>query len=214
MIPSAWGFAPQALLFWLRLRNRIKFCKNKDRGKNIMSIYADIKFEMKDNHKASTLHDSQCGEFRDTVLEIIKIYDEKHENKKPSQTITLSGDELAEFAKIYADEVQFEPITFLIEDKKHDWAERKEKLLFDYYKNGEFSIEDNQIVGYNCDKAQTFMPIYNLYKEWARQDALQGKTNIEENLPIFKRYVQLTLEGKMFFGVQISKIESVTLELC
>ena len=58
------------------------------------------------------------------------------------------------------------------------------------------------------------MPIYNLYKEWARQDALQGETNIEENLPIFKRYVQLTLEGKMFFGVQISKIESVTLELC
>ena len=179
-----------------------------------MSIYADIKFEMKDNHKAPTLHNSQCGEFRDTVLEIIKIYDEKHENKKLSQTITLSGDELAEFAKIYADEVQFEPITFLIEDKKHDWAERKEKLLFDYYKNGEFSIEDNQIVGYNCDKAQTFMPIYNLYKEWARQDALQGKTNIEENLPIFKRYVQLTLESKMFFGVQISKIESVTLELC
>ena len=51
-------------------------------------------------------------------------------------------------------------------------------------------------------------------QEWARQDALQGKTNLEENLPIFKRYVQLTLEGKMFFGVQISKIESVTLELC
>jgi hypothetical protein len=35
-----------------------------------------------------------------------------------------------------------------------------------------------------------------------------------ENLPIFKRYIQLTLEGKMLFGVQISKIESVTLELC
>lgn len=58
------------------------------------------------------------------------------------------------------------------------------------------------------------MPVYNLHKTWARQDILDGDTDIENNLPIFKRYVQLTLEGKMFFGVQISKIESVTLELC
>lgn len=179
-----------------------------------MSIYANIKFNMKDGYSEPVLHNSQTGEFRDAVVNLIKIYDEKHGNKKQSQTITLSGEELVEFGKHYADEVECEPIAFLIQDKEHDWAERKEKLLFDYYKNGEFSIEDNQIVGYNCDKAQAFMPIYNLYKEWARQDALQGETNLEENLPIFKRYVQLTLEGKMFFGVQISKIESVTLELC
>lgn len=179
-----------------------------------MSIYANIKFKMKDGYPEPILHNSQAGEFRDTVVNLIKIYDEQHGNKKQSQTITLSGEELVEFGKHYADEVECETIAFLIQDKEHDWAERKEKLLFDYYKNGEFSIEDNQIVGYNCDKAQAFMPIYNLYKEWARQDALQGETNIEENLPIFKRYVQLTLEGKMFFGVQISKIESVTLELC
>lgn len=179
-----------------------------------MSIYANIKFNMKDGYSEPVLHESQCGEFRDAVVNLIKIYDEKHGNKNQSQIITLSGEELVEFAKLYADEVDCETIAFLIQDKEHDWAERKEKLLFDYYKNGEFSIEDNQIVGYNCDKAQAFMPIYNLYKEWARQDALQGETNIEENLPIFKRYIQLTLEGKMFFGVQISKIESVTLELC
>ena len=179
-----------------------------------MSVYAEIKFNMKDGYLEPILYNSQCGEFREAVVNLIKIYDEKHGNKKQSQTITLSGEELVEFGKHYADEVECEPIAFLIQDKEHDWAERKEKLLFDYYKNGEFSIEDNQIVGYNCDKAQAFMPIYNLYKEWARQDALQGETNLEENLPIFKRYVQLTLEGKMFFGVQISKIESVTLELC
>lgn len=179
-----------------------------------MSIYANIKFNMKDGYPKPILHESQCGEFRDAVVNLINIYDEKHGNKKQSQTINLSGEELVEFGKHYADEIECEPIAFLIQDKEHDWAERKEKLVFDYYKNGEFSIEDNQIVGYNCDKAQAFMPIYNLYKEWARQDALQGETNIEENLPIFKRYVQLTLEGKMFFGVQISKIESVTLELC
>lgn len=179
-----------------------------------MSVYAKIKFNMKDGYAEPILHDSQCGEFRDAVVNLINIYDEKHGNKKQSQNITFSGKELAEFGKHYAEEVEFEPIAFLIEDKEHDWTERKEKLVFDYYKNGEFSIEDNQIVGYNCDKAQTFMPIYNLYKEWARQETLQGETNIEENLPIFKRYVQLTLEGKMFFGVQISKIESVTLELC
>ena len=169
---------------------------------------------MKDGYSEPVLHNSQAGEFRDAVVELINIYDEKHGNKNQSQIITLSSEELVEFAKLYADEVECETIAFLIQDKEHDWAERKEKLLFDYYKNGEFSIEDNQIVGYNCDKAQAFMPIYNLYKEWARQDALQGETNLEENLPIFKRYVQLTLEGKMFFGVQISKIESVTLELC
>lgn len=179
-----------------------------------MSIYANIKFNMKDGYSEPVLHNSQAGEFRDAVVELINIYDEKHGNKNQSQIITLSSEELVEFAKLYADEVECETIAFLIQDKEHDWAERKEKLLFDYYKNGEFSIEDNQIVGYNCDKAQAFMPIYNLYKEWARQDALQGETNLEENLPIFKRYVQLTLEGKMFFGVQISKIESVTLELC
>lgn len=179
-----------------------------------MSIYANIKFKMKDGYPEPVLHESQCGEFRDAVVNLINIYDEKHGNKKQSQTITLSGEELVEFGKHYADEVECEPIAFLIEDKEHHWAERKEKLLFDYYKNGEFSIEDNQIVGYNCDKAQAFMPIYNLYKEWARQDALQGETNIEENLPIFKHYIQLTLEGKMLFGVQISKIESVTLEHC
>lgn len=179
-----------------------------------MSIYANIKFNMKDGYSEPVLHNSQAGEFRDAIVELINIYDEKHGNKNQSQIITLSSEELVEFAKLYADEVECETIAFLIQDKEHDWAERKEKLLFDYYKNGEFSIEDNQIVGYNCDKAQAFMPIYNLYKEWARQDALQGETNLEENLPIFKRYVQLTLEGKMFFGVQISKIESVTLELC
>lgn len=179
-----------------------------------MSIYANIKFNMKDGYSEPILHNSHAGEFRDAVVELINIYDEKHGNKNQSQIITLLGEELVEFAKLYADEVECETIAFLIQDKEHDWAERKEKLLFDYYKNREFSIEDNQIVGYNCDKAQAFMPIYNLYKEWARQDALQGETNIEENLPIFKRYVQLTLEGKMFFGVQISKIEYVTLELC
>lgn len=179
-----------------------------------MSIYADIKFEMKDNHKAPTLHDSQCGEFRDTVLEIIKIYDEKHENKKPSQTITLSGDELAEFAKIYADEVKYESINFLIKDDEYDWSDLKEVLVCDYYENGEFSIEDADITGYNCEDAQAFMPLYNIYEEWAYQDIRRGEVDIENNLPIFKRYVKMALEGQLFFGVQISKIESVTLEIC
>ena len=61
------------------------------------------------------------------------------------------------------------------------------------------------------------MPLYNQFDTWAKQDPLDHfdeDVEIELNLPIFKRYVQLTLEGKMFFGVQISKIESVTLELC
>ena len=159
-----------------------------------MSIYATIQFKMKNGQKAPVLYDSQCGEFRDTTLELIKIYDKKHEIKKLSQSITLSGKELVEFGKLYADEVECEEINFLIRNIE-DEAETKKISVCDYYKNGEFQIDDNKIVGYNCNKAQAFMPVYNLYKHWAWQDALDGDVDIENNLPIFKHYVQLTLEG-------------------
>ena len=46
-----------------------------------MSIYANIEFEMKDGYKTPTLPCSQCGEFRDVVLSLIKMYDEKQDNK-------------------------------------------------------------------------------------------------------------------------------------
>ena len=61
-----------------------------------MSIYADIKFKMKDGYKRPILSAPQCGQFRDVAFEIVKHYDQKHGNKKQSQTITLSGEELAE----------------------------------------------------------------------------------------------------------------------
>lgn len=179
-----------------------------------MSVYAKIKFNMKDGYPEPVLHESQCGEFRDAVVNLINIYDEKHGNKKQSQTITLSGEELVEFAKLYADEVECETIDFLVKDGDHDWSERKSISVCEYYKNGEFTIDDEEINGYSCKDAQAFMPLYNQFNLWANQDPLDYEPEIELNLPIFKRYVQLTLEGKMFFGVQISKIESVTLELC
>lgn len=179
-----------------------------------MSIYANIKFNMKDGYPEPILHNSQAGEFRDAVLELINIYDEKHGIKKLSQTITLSGEELAEFGKHYADEVDCETINFLVKDGDHDWSDRKSIFVCDYYKNGEFTINDEEINGYTCEDAQAFMPLYNQFDLWANQNPLDCEPEIELNLPIFKRYVQLTLEGKMFFGVQISKIESVTLELC
>lgn len=179
-----------------------------------MSVYAKIKFEMKDGYSEPILHNSQAGEFRDAVVELINIYDEKHGNKKQSQIINLSGEELAEFAKLYADEVECETIDFLVKDGDHDWSEKKSISVCDYYKNGEFTIDDNQINGYSCKESQAFMPLYNHLDRWANQDPLDYEPEIELNLPIFKRYVQLTLEGKMFFGVQISKIDSVTLELC
>ena len=181
-----------------------------------MTIYVTIKFKMTRGYEPPILYDEQSGQFHDVVTSIIKQYNAKKDNveSEMSSLITLSGKELVEYAKLYAKKVKFEPITFLIQNDDQNWAEKKEKLPFDYYKNGKFSIEDNQIVGYNCDKAQAFMPRYNLYEKWTRQDFLQDETNIKENLPIFKRYVQLTLEGKMFLGVEISKIESVTLEVC
>lgn len=182
-----------------------------------MSIYANIKFNMKDGYSEPVLHESQCGEFRDAVVNLINIYDEKHGNKKQSQTITLSDEELAEFAKLYADEVECETIAFLVKDGDHDWSEEKSISVCDYYKNGEFTIDDKEINGYTCEKAQAFMPVYNQFDTWAKQDPLDHfdeDVEIELNLPIFKRYIQLTLEGKMFFGVQISKIDNVTLELC
>ena len=180
-----------------------------------MSIYANIKFNMKDGYPEPILHNSQAGELRDAVVELIKFYDTKHNNKTQSQTITLSGNELAEFGKYYADEVECETIDFLIKDGDHDWSDKKSILVGNYYnKNGEFTIDDDQINGYSCKESQAFMPLYNQFDLWSNQDPLDCEPEIELNLPIFKRYVQLTLEGKMFFGVQISKIESVTLELC
>lgn len=182
-----------------------------------MSIYANIKFNMKDGYSEPVLHNSQAGEFRDAVVELINIYDEKHGNKNQSQIITLSGEELVEFAKLYADEVDCETIDFLVKDGDHNWSEKKSISVCEYYKNGEFIIDDEEINGYTCENAQAFMPLYNQFDTWAKQDPLDyydEDVEIELNLPIFKRYVQLTLEGKMFFGVQISKIESVTLELC
>ena len=179
-----------------------------------MSVYAKIKFNMKNGYPEPILHNSQAGEFRDAVVELINIYDEKHENKNQSQIINLSGEELVKFAKLYADEVECETIDFLVKDGDHDWSEKKSISVCEYYKNGEFTIDDNQINGYSCKESQAFMPLYNHLDRWANQDPLDYEPEIELNLPIFKRYVQLTLEGKMFFGVQISKIESVTIELC
>ena len=179
-----------------------------------MSIYADIKFNMKKGYKTPILSAPQCGQFRDVALEIVKHYDKKNGNKKQSQTITLSGEELAEYAKLYAEEIKYKSINFFIKDDEYDWSDLKEVLVCDYYENGQFSIEDKDITGYNCDDAEGFMPLYNRYEEWAYQDIRGGEVDVETNIAIFKRYVQLTLEGKMFFGVQISKIESVTLEVC
>ena len=179
-----------------------------------MSIYANIKFNMKDGYSEPVLHNSQAGEFRDAVVNLINVYDEKYENKTQSQTITLSSKELAEFAKLYADEVECETIDFLVKDGDHDWSEKKSISVCEYYKNGEFTIDDEEINGYSCKESQAFMPLYNQFDLWANQDTLDYEPEIELNLPIFKRYVQLTLDGKMFFGVQISKIDNVTLELC
>lgn len=179
-----------------------------------MSIYAKIKFEMKDGYKAPVLHDSECGPFRDTVLELIKIYDEKHGIKKLSNLITLSDKELKEFGKLYADEVECEEISFEIRDPEFDCIDDKKVSVCNYYKNNEFTIEDEEIFGYECLTASAFMPSYNRYKNWALLDRNIGEDTFKENIAIFKRYIQLTLEGKMFFGIQISKIESVTLELC
>lgn len=179
-----------------------------------MSIYAKIKFNMKDGYPEPIMHNSQTGEFRDAVVEMFKIYDTKHKSKNQSQSITLSGKELAEFGKYYADEAECEIIDFLVKDGDNDWSEKKSIFVGNYYQNGEFTIDDEEINGYTCENAQAFMPLYNQFDTWAKQDPLDYEPEIELNLPIFKRYVQLTLEGKMFFGVQISKIESVTLELC
>lgn len=181
-----------------------------------MSLYADIKFKMKDGYKTPILSAPQYGEFRDVALEIVKQYNTKQGNVEGemSLSITLSGEELAEYAKIYAEKVKYESINFFIKDDEYDWSDLKEVLVCDYYENGQFSIKDADITGYNCDDDEGFMPLYNRYEEWAYQDVRGGEVEVENNIPIFKRYVQLTLEGKMFFGVQISKIESVTLEVC
>ena len=178
-----------------------------------MSIYAYIEFEMKDGYNAPTLPCSQCGEFRDAVLSLVEIYDEKHGNKIPSQKIVLSGDELIEFGKHYADEVEFEKICFQVENVEIDEIEKKEISVCEYYRNNEFTIEDHEIFGYQCYNAQAFMPVYHQFENWAFADRDFHGNDFKKNLAIFKQYVQSTLKGKMFFGVQISKIKSVSIEL-
>ena len=179
-----------------------------------MSIYANIEFEMKDGYEAPALPCSQCGEFRDTVLNLIEMYDEKHGNKTPSQKIVLSGDELIEFGKHYAEEVEFEKMSFQIENVEFDEIEEKEVSVCQYYKNNKFTIDDHEIFGYHCLNIQSFMPVYHRFENWASANREHHKNDFDKNLAIFKRYVQLTLEAKMLFGVQISKIKSVSIELC
>lgn len=45
-----------------------------------MSIYADIKFNMKDGYPEPILYHSQCGEFRDVAMELqAKLFQQKYE---------------------------------------------------------------------------------------------------------------------------------------
>ena len=90
-----------------------------------MSIYADIKFNMKDGYPEPILYQSQCGEFRDVAMELSKLYNRKHGREGWSQSITLSGEELEEFGKFYAQEIAYEPIEFLIENDEHNWCDSK-----------------------------------------------------------------------------------------
>ena len=123
-------------------------------------------------------------------------------------------EELAEFGKHYADKVEVDKICFQIKNFEFDDTEEKNILVCEYFKNGEFTIEDDEIFSYECYESPAFMPVYNRHKIWACLDREFDEEVFNKNIAIFKRYVQLTIEGKMFFGVQISKIESVTLELC
>lgn len=66
-----------------------------------MSIYANIKFEMKDGQNAPKLESEQQGKFRDVVMELMEEY--YNENNKEwnslSAKVVLSQNELAKFAK-------------------------------------------------------------------------------------------------------------------
>ena len=181
-----------------------------------MTIYVTIKFKMTKGYEPPTLYDEQSGQFHDVVTSIIKQYNAKKDNVESEMPslITLSGKELKEFGKLYADEVEFEKICFEIRDLEFGGIDEKEVSVCDYYKNNEFTIEDEEIFRYESFNASAFMPTYNRFKDWALLDREFDEDVFDENITIFKRYVQLTLEGKMFLGVEISKIESVTLEVC
>ena len=182
-----------------------------------MSLYADIKFNMKNGYETPILSNEQCGKFRDVVMTIIKEYNAKQGNVEGEMSflINLTAQEVEEYAKIYTEEAKYDTIKFFIRDEENGWSDMKEVLVCDYYENGEFQINDEDIAGYNCEDAQAFMPLYNRYEEWAYQDIQHDdEVDIAKNLPIFKSYVQSALDGKLFFGIPTSQIESVTLELC
>lgn len=167
-----------------------------------MSIYANIKFEMKDGHNAPKLGREQQGNFRDVIMELMKEY--YNENNKEwnslSAKVVLSQNELEKFAKKYVEQAKHQLIYVELDYSiKHVDVEQFNQL------------KEKDIQAYHVEDVHSaFMPSYNQFEDWAY---VESEDEIKENLPIMKKYIQDMLEGKLFFGVAIENIKSVELEL-
>lgn len=84
-----------------------------------MTTYAQIKFDMKNGYEAPTMYDPQCGDFRDVAVKILENYYAKHnlEWQYEASHMTISGEELQEFAELYANEVDTQEINVCINHK-------------------------------------------------------------------------------------------------
>lgn len=171
-----------------------------------MTTYAQIKFKMKNGYKAPTMYEPQCGDFRDVAVKILKNYYAKHnlEWQYEASHMTISGEELQEFAELYANEVDTQEINVYI---YRDGDDDRATLFPSQFLNA----DKTDISEYHVDQASNaFIPIYHQFSDWAFTENFE---EAQKNIDIFRKYIELTLNNQMFFGVQISKIESVTLQL-
>lgn len=171
-----------------------------------MTTYAQIKFDMKNGYEAPTMYNPQCGDFRDVAVKILKNYYAKHnlEWQYEASHMTISGEELQEFAELYANEVDTQEINVCI---YRDGDDDHVTLFPSQFLNA----DKTDISEYHIDQvANAFIPIYHQFSDWAFTENFEDAQN---HIDIFRKYIELTLNNQMFFGVQISKIESVTLQL-
>ena len=171
-----------------------------------MTTYAQIKFEMKNGYEAPTMYEPQCGDFRDVAVKILENYYAKHNLKwqYEASNMTISGEELKEFAELYANEVDTQEINVCIninDDNHHVTMFPSEFLNTDKTDVSQYYIDE---------AANAFIPSYHQFSDWAFTENFE---DAQKHIDIFRKYIELTLNNQMFFGVQTSKIESVTLQL-
>ena len=169
-----------------------------------MSIYADVKINLKDGRQVGTSDITQ-GSIRDAVLKIM-------EQCVPSEAIygstIIQGDSplLQQAAETFENNVNLE-FDALLSDEFGD-AERMpvESYNFERFK-AEVSDDLTDLIEIDTEEySSAFLP------SWT-DPIYDADFNDKRNVAIFLRYCELFNEGKILFGVQTKNIASIELKL-